>query len=361
MRILGITLLSCATVAMSAQTPITLSNSNMPASGDTLRYTSVSINSIGNYTQTGTNFAWDFSAVTSGTSGVRAYKPALATPYAIFFASFTGFAEKLPDLTVGGATGFGFTDYYNFYKKQSNPQAFIADGVGLTFSMVPLPSYYTDKDEIYNFPMTYPKYDSTTYKFTTPSMSLIPIVYTSKGYRVTRVDGWGTVKTPYGTDNCLRLVSTVHGMDSIKNTIFPIPLGFPNITRTYQWLTSTSKIPYFEVSGNVIGNNFIPSQARYRGYDKTAPPPPPGDVGVQGHSADAFFFYPNPVNERLYLGTIREASIKITDLGGRMVLDLPKQDFSAESGIDVHELARGLYVLTISKGDEHFAMKFSKD
>ncbi len=95
----------------------------------------------------------------------------MLTPYALFFFSFSGFAEKLPDVSIGG--GFGFTDYYNFYKKQTSPvQAFIADGVGLTFSSVPLPSYYSDKDELYVFPMTYPKYDSTTFRFSTLSTAL---------------------------------------------------------------------------------------------------------------------------------------------------------------------------------------------
>ena len=36
-----------------SQSPISLSNSNMPGSGDTLRYSNAKLTSIGNYTQTG--------------------------------------------------------------------------------------------------------------------------------------------------------------------------------------------------------------------------------------------------------------------------------------------------------------------
>jgi len=358
MRILNTALFFGFTSALLAQSPITLGNSNMPSAGDTLRYTSVSVNSVNNYTQTGTNFTWNFAAVTSGTQGLRSFRSAFSTPYALFFASFTGFAEKMPDLSLGA---IGFSDYYNFYKKQTNPPAYIADGVGMTFSAIPLPSYYSNKDEIYNFPLTYPKYDSTTYKFSTPSMSIIPIVYTSAGYRVTKVDGWGTVTTPYGTENCLRLVTTVYGNDSIKNTILPFPLGFPNITRSYQWLTLTSKIPYFEVSGNLVGNNFVATQARYRGFDKKEPPV--NTVGINQVSEEpSFVVYPNPVSSTLHLGPLKaNAQLAVYDLSGKLVLSAKGAEFDVNGNLELGALQNGIYLLTINEGEQQFRMKFVKE
>lgn len=359
MRIFTFFLSAILVSSAVAQTPIVLTNTNMPSANDTLRYTSVSLNSVSNYTTTGTNFSWNFGSVTSTTAGIRSFKSALQTPYAVFFLSFTGFAEKLPDISLGGA--FSFTDYYNFYKKQTNPQAFIADGVGLTFSSVPLPSYYTDKDELYLFPMTYPKYDSTTFRFSTPSVSLIPIVYTKTGYRVTRVDGWGTVTTPYGTENCLRIVTTQYAKDSIKTAF--LPLGFPNTVRSYQWMTLNSKIPYFEVTGNVVGNNFVPTTARYRGYAKT-PIEPPNTTGIAEAESgtEQIVVYPNPVSNVLHLGAVRgDLTFSLLDAQGKFLRTINLKAGESTQEIEVSDLAPGIYSLSGILEAKAIQIKFVKE
>src|SRR3954465_10860651 len=95
-----ISLLSCG--LLSAQSPITLGNANMPGSNDTLRYTNVLTSSITNYTQTGVNFNWNFANVTSLTEGVRSFKAAIQTPYFLFFLQQNEYGEKIADsLGVG--------------------------------------------------------------------------------------------------------------------------------------------------------------------------------------------------------------------------------------------------------------------
>src|SRR5205823_3688264 len=95
----------------------------------------------------------------------------------------------LPPTNIPGFN-FAITKYWSFYKKQTTPlNAFVADGAGMTVNGIPVPSYYTDKDELYIFPLSYPKYDSSTFKFSTPTTSLLPLVYTKAGKRITKVDG----------------------------------------------------------------------------------------------------------------------------------------------------------------------------
>src|SRR6218665_1273017 len=143
--------LCCLTLLLPAQTPITLGNTNMPSNGDTLRYTNVMLNSLGNYTQTGTNYSWNFSTVVLAREGLRSFRSAFLTPYALFFLSLNEYGEKVQDsISLGPLL---VTNYYDFYKKSTSPNAFIADGAGATINGVPLPSYYSDKDELYNFPM----------------------------------------------------------------------------------------------------------------------------------------------------------------------------------------------------------------
>jgi len=338
-----------------AQSPISLSNSNMPGSGDTLRYSNAKLSSIGNYTQTGTNFVWNYSTLEPMSQALRAYKSALLTPYAFFFLGFNEYGEKIADTL--GAGPVVMTNYYNFYKKQTTPvNAYIADGVGLTFSAIPVPSYYSDKDELYHFPMTYPKYDSTSFKFSTATSTLIPIKYSKTGYRVTVVDGWGSVTTPYGTANCLRLITTQYSQDSIKNNIVPIPFGVANNQRSYQWLTSSSKIPFLEVNGNLIGNNFTLTQVRYRDLARTI-------VGVKENNAEAeFIMYPNPVKDKLYLSAIKNQLIEIFNIEGKLVYsEITEKGAEGVKMINVSLLGQGIYLVRLSNDANMQCFKFIKE
>jgi hypothetical protein len=353
-----LTVLCCLAVLLRAQTPITLGNVNMPGNGDTLRYTNVMLSSLGNYTQTGTNFTWNFGNVVSAAEGLRSFRSAFLTPYALFFLSLNEYGEKIQDtIAMGPLT---ITNYYNFYKKSTSPNAFIADGAGATLNGVPLPSYYSDKDELYNFPMTYPKYDSTTFRFATPATTMIPIRYSKTGYRVTVVDGWGTVTTPYGTQNCLRLITTQYSMDSIKTSLGPvtIPLGIPNNTRSYQWMTLSSRIPYMEVTGSLVGGLFTPTAARYRGF---APQVATGLAAQE--QAGGLQLYPNPASDRLWVDYEGLTSFRaeLYDVQGRLVKSTQLPAGAEKGFIDLAGLAPGVYTLKATMDGASHYQKFIKN
>jgi hypothetical protein len=290
--------------------------------------------------------------------GVRSYKLGLLTPYNIFFAGLTEYGEKIADTL--GAGPLTITKYYNFYKKQTSPvNAYVIDGAGMTFSSIPVPSYYSDKDELYMLPMSYPKYDSTTFKYATSSSTLIPIIYSKTGSRVTKVDGWGSITTPYGTAPCLRLVTTQYSQDSIKNTIIPLPFGFANNQRSYQWLTTTSKIPYLEVNGNLIGNNFTITQIRYRDIYRTLT-----SINENDEQGSQIKIYPNPVKDELVLDVNPETltDVKIMDMNGKVVFSGKKPvPLNFDRKLNVSDLPKGLYDLKVNNGKETINFKFIKD
>jgi hypothetical protein len=244
---------------------------------------------------------------------------------------------------------------YNFYKKSTSPNAYIVDGMGMKISGIPVPSYYTDKDELYMFPMSYPKYDSTTFKFSTPTTTLLPLVYSKTGYRTTKVDGWGTITTPFGTASCLRLITTQYSIDSIKTSFFP--LGFNNYQRSYQWLTTSSKIPFLEVNGNVVGNNFTVTQVRFRDYYRFLMET--NEIA----SEDLLSIYPNPVNDKLFLNFRNNSNytVEIIDVTGKQVLGFKPDDLRNNSGyISVEGLAQGLYTVKATENGKPVMFKFIK-
>ncbi len=352
-KLILITVFTAVLKVSFSQTPINLTSSNFPGNNDTLRYSNAQLVSIGNYTQTGTNFVWNYSTLVPTSQGVRSYKSSFLTPYAFFFLAFNEYGEKIADTL--GAGPLTITNYYNYYKKQTSPtNAYIVDGSGMTFSSIPVPSYYSDKDELYHFPMSYPKYDSTTFKFSTPSSTLIPIIYSKSGYRVTKVDGWGTITTPYGTANCLRIITTEYSKDTIKNSIIPFPVGFLNYQRSYQWLTTSSKIPFLEISGSLIGAVFTPTQAKYRDNYLIL-------TGIKEElNVSAMLMYPNPVKDKLYFNSVLKSNsvIELFDIAGKLV----KQEKSTELNfIDVSSIQTGVFVVKITENEKSKFFKFIKE
>ncbi len=359
--------LFCAAISLNAQ--ITVTSANMPVVGDTCRYSSAPISSVGNYTATGANYNWDFSSLDSTGQGMRKFVASSATPYSFYFFS-PKYGEKTADsipIPAIPTTTLNLTmkNIYTFYKKNGT-SSFNAEGTGVSIMGLPVgstASSSSNDDKLYFFPLTYGNRDSSNFKFSTPSFSAVPFLYKKQGYRITEVDGWGSITTPYGTEQCIRVVTTQYSQDTI--TINQLPagfntFGFPNYVRSYQWLTLTEKIPYLEVSGSMLLGNFVPTQARYRDRIRY------NFVGVkEEESLLALSVFPNPANTELTLILPQSSSgveAQITDLQGKLIQSKTLERNSGlvnEHKIDVSALAKGLYILTLTSGSQKQALKIS--
>ena len=66
---------------------ITITSSDMPGSGDTLRFSAANLDSLtlATYQQTGANVTWDFSHLTPNSQDLNSYVSASSTSYGFFF------------------------------------------------------------------------------------------------------------------------------------------------------------------------------------------------------------------------------------------------------------------------------------
>lgn len=352
---------------------ISITASQMPVSGDTIRYSNAKLSSVGDYTTTGANHTWMFDTLVPVSQGLRSFKSGLNTPYYILFG-ITAYGEKtldtvpIPNIPVPGIPAISITDVYSFYSKSPtlSPTKFLAEGLGIKINGIPVPNTYTDEDELYNFPLNYNDKDSSTFRFSTISNTLIPFQYIKQGHRITQADGWGTITTPYGTQNCLRVVTTQYSIDTIKGSFtlpfvgnIPINFGFQNYVRSYQWLTLAEHIPYFEVSGSYANSNFTPNQARYR--DNIQP-----FVGItEVNNQFAMTVFPNPTTHQLTIVTPNNKNsfkAEIIDLQGKIVLSNDLNNNSEivnQHKIDVSSLAKGIYILNLSNLEGKQSQKIS--
>lgn len=358
-------LLSLLIVVMfSANAQIVITTSNVPASGDTARMSLASVialttnTSLTSYTATGANFTWNFDSLKPTGQIMREFKP--ANSYGYFLSS--GYAEKTDDtLDLFIAQ---LNNVCDIYKK--NSAGFYMDAWGITYSSFPLPVSYSKKDSIYKFPLNYLDRDSTNFALSTPSSSLMPFGFKKHGHRITEVDGWGTIKTPFGTEPCLRVVTTQYSIDSIKASIplgtftVPINIGYPNYVRKYQWLTLTEHMPYLEIIGTVALNNFIPNEVRYRDMIRSF-------TGIKENASTqmALAIYPNPTSHQLnfIIPSTGEFEICISDMQGRVLMKttFDNQNSINQNTLNVEGLSPGIYSGSITNGRAVQNFKFVKE
>lgn len=325
---------------------ITITSASMPSSGDTIRYSTAAAAGI-TYAPTGTNYFWDYSNLIMLLQDVYQYKAAAQTPYAFYFIGFNKYGRKVAD-SIGVGT-FKFYDVYNFYTKTS--LLYKTEGVGFKYNGLPLASYYTDDDELYQFPLNYNDRDSSTYAF---SMSLgTGLSYSQKGYRINEVDGWGTIKTPFDSVACLRLITTSYGIDSINVNGFGF--SFPNVQRSYQWLSTTQKIPMLEITGQYQTGVFTPNQVRYRDIYRTFPA-----IGIKNTEAPTeTMLYPNPSdgNFNVQSHTSTDVTLKIHDLEGKEVYNQNCTSGNNKINPNSPVLSKGLYIVTITDNKGNVIMQ----
>jgi hypothetical protein len=191
---------------LSAQIQIT--QAHMPSVNDTIRYSSATGGTF-NFVQKGANYNWNYSNLGITGQGVYKYEGVTSTPYSILLLS------KLPFGAIGykvadsiGAGQFAFKNLYNFFEKKTNVWRSV--GTGFTLSVLPVPTggINSDPDEIYTLPLNYNDSDFTSFQVTTPLGNQFITLgsYKQKGTRTNKVEGWGTITTPYGTNiSCIKI------------------------------------------------------------------------------------------------------------------------------------------------------------
>lgn len=236
-------LLLFLTVALHAQ--IVIDQSDMPSAGDTLRVSLTGTVPV-NYAKTGRDTTWDFSMLQPMNQRVDTFVAATSTPpeYWMFFlpgvvsnlASPQGNSEFFP--------GFPVSQSYIFFKKTS--EAFVDNGFAFKIQGIPLPAKYDIPDKYYAFPLdTAANWASTSYVgFEFPGM----FYFSTQRARSSFVDGWGTVITPFGSFQSLRIRSDLLQTDSIYIDSLGFGIGMTRNITEYKWLAENMGIPVLQIN-----------------------------------------------------------------------------------------------------------------
>ncbi len=247
----------CILFSLNLWGQISITKSEMPSANDTIRISQARVIDVSSEIAKKGSNSWNFSDLTPTSQDLTSYKSSFQTPYAFYFFNKVG-------LKTADSLGIGIAQFKNLYTFYTSTNAvYKAEGLGYSYSGIPLAANYIDDDEIYNLPLNYE--DSTTntfdFKFALPIGNLFSVKQT--GTRTNEVDGYGSITTPYKTyPNALRVKTTIKGLDSFITQF--VSLGFPRNQVIYKWLSKGEKVPVLEIIGNEVGSRFTATQINFR-------------------------------------------------------------------------------------------------
>lgn len=347
-----------AAVSAAAQGP-TITQADMPVVGDTLRL-SQAVGVGVDFQLTGPNQSWDYSMLTPVGQRVARFVPtSVAGGLAAFTFGPLGGANRatvatpveLPLDSIPGGGGLSFGDLYGYFRAQTADYRQVGFSASVTGFALPVTFNAGMQDVVYRFPLSFasaPDSSQSYFEANVPGTAFL----SQDQNRVNRVDGWGTLITPFGTFSTIRVRTKLDAYDSLAiGGQMPIALQLP--TRyEYKWLANGHHVPLLTINTAEIGGQETPTSVEYRDIYRritlgTAP-----DAAALATVSLA----PNPVGVGQAL-TVRglpagAVAVEVFDAVGRRVL--ARTVSGAEATLVAAELgaARGLLTvrLTTARG-----------
>ncbi len=256
-----------------AQTAPSITAADMPVAGDSLRLsqaTPLLPASFPPITRNGANQTWDYSGLVAVGQRVQRYESFASSATGLQLLYFQGankasIATSAPLPAVGG-TALPVTDVKEFFNLANN--FFYSVGFGATVSGTALPVLYTQGyDVVYLLPVVFTNDPVNNYFL---SNSIIAAAVPGAGYlsrkrqRINRADAWGTLTTPFGTFQTLRVVTSLADHDSVAlggapGQGFDVPL-----TREYKWLAKGQHVPVLTITTRLVAGQEVVSGVEYR-------------------------------------------------------------------------------------------------
>ena len=318
--------------------------------------------------QRGANQTWNYAGLVPVSQRVESFVPAsVVTATSLFYAFTFGAAggvnratvaspQALP-LPAGVSLPLPITNTYQFYNLTAATvaaQDFRAVGFGASLSGNTVPITYASQaqqDVIYRLPLSFASLaDSSSSFFSTPAAIASAGYLSQKRKRVNKPDAWGTLITPFGTFQTVRVVTKLIDHDSVAvgstpGQGFNIPL-----TREYKWLAKTQHIPVLTITTRALAGQETITGVEYRDIYRRIIRLATRDAALETGLAAA----PNPsaVGSALTLSVpvgSGPLTVAATDLVGRLLFrrSYDGRTGSVPLGAEAFGSFRGVALLTV--------------
>ena len=332
---------------------------DFPGKSDTVRYTNVFDFGL-DYQSTGPGMFWNFTnlggdsqtllrhnSVDDADMLTQALFGSIVLP--AYRATYYIPATAIPFDDLSSVLGVPIEDYYRFYRKTQTEMNII--GLSLSAGGYGLGSRSDTIETAYHFPMTFGQsYNSRGYTYLDLSFAL-PAQLIQYRQRSSEVDGYGSIATPYGTFDVLRIHHVINELDSIyfefdgAGQWFELPVP---TSHEYEWWAKDQKGPILRVLTNEILGEEVITEVMYRDsfrYELVA--------SIVEQQNFEFNVFPNPTSDYLEISAESDFNnLYIISMSGALVMESDKT-----SKIDVSALQSGSYQVVLRSKTGGFAIK----
>ena len=335
--------------------------------GDTVRL-STAVDPEIDYSTTGANMSWDFSDLSAQEQELIEYKDPNTAGTLISF-SFGAFADEpyqatnytpSTDIPLDAAGGFlpvEISEVNRFAKNSDNSIDLVGLSINVEGTNIPIPSDTIESK--YVFPLNFEdSYNSRGYTYfdLNPIFDLIWIQYIQRN---SVVDGWGSITTPYGTFECLRIKHEITETDSVQIDVTGtgIPIWFelpvpPSIE--YEWISKNELTPILSIRTTLGAVDETVTQIKYKDEYLGL------DAGTHENTI-SLNLGPNPVTEDLFInGLSSDAAYQLISTEGKIIQSGNINFQGEQTSLRLEGLKSGTYLIHITDGEKQFAQRIIK-
>lgn len=336
-------------ISFSHSQIISLTLDDFISSGDTVRVSNTMDDSI-DFETTGPNSVWDFSNLTA-TSQKLIQPQYISSGGFLVDIQFGAGAGKwqgdfyrsleLPLDQVGQLLPVNIQDSYRFIQSREDSVSYVGIGLKIEDNIIGFRSDTIEK--AYDFPVEYEDTYTSVGHTVADFNPFFDGIFIQNRQRESEVDGHGTLTTPFGIFNVLRIHHQIDELDSLFINIEGfeqwIPLELPR-THIYEWWAKDQMAPVMQVTTQEINGDESVSSIEYRDIYLGM------DASLSEFEID-FNIFPNPANEVINISSKTPMNkVLIFDNKGGLVYEhkLSKQ---LESTITTTNYKSGVYLVQI--------------
>ncbi|RYY20064.1 MAG: hypothetical protein EOO36_04330, partial [Cytophagaceae bacterium] len=273
MRKLLLAGLTLTAAVARAQTPPSITMADMPAAGDSLRLSraaAVLPASAPALTLNGANKTWNYAGLVATSQRVERYGTVASAAtglqlltFGLPFGANRANLASPRDLGVAGGV-LPVSDPAEFFLSSSAD--FRSVGFGVTVNGLALPITYLSQarqDVVYHLPQAYGNAadgSNSFFEVAVPGTGAL----SRRRQRTNLPDAWGTLTTPFGTFQTLRVVTTIIDRDSVVFGALSLPATTLPTQREYKWLAKGVHVPILTITTTEVAGAQQVTAVEYR-------------------------------------------------------------------------------------------------
>ncbi len=343
-------------VSIFGQAQITVSESDFPVADDTAMI-SISNDFSVDFATTGAGVIWDYSALVIDNQRIDTFYDvsSASLTYQLVYNNWitepdydSEYYNSTDELSFDGIPGLSLDALVEFTKYPGGEVQKV--GWGMNIGGFEIPAAATEIDTEYELPLDFSNTWTSTYFIDIDLNPAYNAIFRRHQDRSAEVDGWGTLMTPFGTFDVIRIKADLSYDDSLYIGDFDIWTPLPTPDRhEYTWWTNGQKVPMMKIVTTGSGPEAV-TQVEFKDKDR-------GFIGLGEETQLAVSVYPVPSEGALkFVAPTSIDKIRVyNNLGEEMMTASPS---ALEFETNISDWAKGIYFAEVICGELRTRVRF---